>query len=435
MKSYKSFFWNKVEYVYFPKVISIGQKAFLYCENNLGAEIPNAKYLGDEAFSGNYLLKEVFAPNVEYIGKDAFRSDTSLLVLNFPKANQIMDRAFYNCKKMQSIELPVADTLGKSLFMYCDELTTIVTSKKVGKMLMDSLPFYGIPFKMEMVHQNDSIAVLSKKMCSIRIVDDDTSFWGGDSISEISIKRGVTLLPFSSDKIEKLHVDLGNPICFSWNNSIYSYNGNIIAYAENAPEIILMDAPSSLILGKKTERIIHFKPRNIGEVSIINPNGTELIVPYGYLKTCNGASTLKKFKKVSELSLIKTYLYKGAYRFRRDINVAMSVLYRGGLPLFSFLMFAVFYIYAFRLYNKRMQYSLINSTAYCLLWIACYIPLTSVYASIREILDVKYHNFAIPAMTMDWCKKRLVSSQDEETLLVDCWLDYWLANDFCHPVP
>lgn len=393
-----AFYSNNVGYVYFPNVITIGRNAFKYCEENLGVEIPNAKYIGDNAFYGNDLLKDVFAPNVEYIGKEAFVYDTSIVVLNFPKASEIMDEAFKFCSKLQSIKMPMADTLGKSLFDGCNELTTIVTSKKVGKMLMDSPSYYGIPFKMEMELQNDSIAVLSKKMCSIRLVDDSTSF-GRDSVSEISIKRGVTRLNLIvSDKIEKLRIDLGAPGCFSWNNSIYYYNGNIIYYAVNASEIILMDHPYSLILGKKTERLIHFKPRNIEEVSINNPNGTELIVPYGYLKTCNGSSALKKFKKVSELSLLETYLYKGEYQLRRDINVALSVSYENGQVLLAFLYFVGVLIYGFRLYSKRMQYSFVKSTAYCLLWLVCYIPLTSVYASIREILDVKYHNFAIPAM-------------------------------------
>lgn len=394
-----AFRWNNIEYVYFPNVTTIEQYAFQDCYRNIGVEIPNAKYLGDNAFTGNVMLKDVFSPNVEFIGKEVFSYDTNILVLNFPKVSQIMDRAFFDCKKLQSIIMPMADTLGKSLFVGCNELTTIVTSKKVGKMLMDSLDFYGIRFKMEMDLQNDSIAILSKKMCSVRISDDNVAL-GSDSISEISIKRGVTI-PQQLDNLtnlEKIRIDLGDPTYFSWNNSIYFHYDIIKGYAMNATEIIVMDAPSYLYLGKKTEKIIHFKPRNIGNVIINNPNGTELIVPYGYLKTCNGASALKKFKKVSELSLIETYLYKGEYQLKRDINVAVSVLYEGGKPLLSFLCCVAFFIYAFRLYNKRMQYSYIKATAYCLLWIFCYIPLTSVYASIREILDVKLHNFAIPAL-------------------------------------
>lgn len=90
--------------------------------------------IGDNAFSGCFMLTKLYIPNsVKTIGDYAFTECTSLAILDIPNTvTAIGDAAFGGCSALTSIELPKSVTaIGDYEFYRCASLTSVKIPKTV----------------------------------------------------------------------------------------------------------------------------------------------------------------------------------------------------------------------------------------------------------------------------------------------------------------
>ena len=92
-----------------PAVTSIGQSAFLHCQQ----------------------LTSVTFPSCAYIGGAAFRECDNLIAINFPQCSSINYAAFQSCSKLTTVSLPttISYALYSSVFQNCVALTSVNFAK------------------------------------------------------------------------------------------------------------------------------------------------------------------------------------------------------------------------------------------------------------------------------------------------------------------
>ena len=111
-----------------PNVKTIGNKAFMRCENLINVDFPLVTTIGDATFAGSGLTTVDF-PNVitiygEY-GESAFRSCQNLISVNFPLTTTIGEWVFEDCNNLTTIYFPLVETIGRGAFIGCDNLTSV----------------------------------------------------------------------------------------------------------------------------------------------------------------------------------------------------------------------------------------------------------------------------------------------------------------------
>ena len=113
------------------QLISIGDQAFMYCQELTSITIPEGvKSIGAEAFSWDQKLEQIVIPSsVTSIGDKAFYYDIEIETISFGKKSQleiIGNEAFYSCINLTSIEIPNSITsIGENAFACCGKLTSI----------------------------------------------------------------------------------------------------------------------------------------------------------------------------------------------------------------------------------------------------------------------------------------------------------------------
>jgi hypothetical protein len=127
-------------------VTSIGQYAFLFCENLVNITIPSlVTYIGRSAFSCiNLASITVDSRNSAFIGIDGVLFDKDVKsIIKYPSAKKgaysipssvttIGDSAFLGCKDLTSITIPSSvTTIGNSAFYDCNSLTSITIPSSV----------------------------------------------------------------------------------------------------------------------------------------------------------------------------------------------------------------------------------------------------------------------------------------------------------------
>ena len=135
---------DKIELIIYPEgktetsytipnsVVSIGDRAFLYCTNLKSVAIPNSvTSIGDSAFSSCTNLKSVAIPNsVTSIGDSAFSNCISLKSVAIPNSvTSIGHSAFCNCTSLKSVAIPDSvKSIGKYAFYDCISMTDVYYS-------------------------------------------------------------------------------------------------------------------------------------------------------------------------------------------------------------------------------------------------------------------------------------------------------------------
>ena len=126
-------------------VTSIGENAFLYCEDLTSVTIPNSiTGIGGGAFSGLKGLTSIEIPNsVTYIGEVAFSGCSGLTSIEIPNSvTSIGYQTFRNCTGLTSIEIPNSVTnIGEGAFYGCTGLTSITIPNSVTS--IGEKAFYG----------------------------------------------------------------------------------------------------------------------------------------------------------------------------------------------------------------------------------------------------------------------------------------------------
>ena len=90
----------------FSSLKYIGNKGFYGCAFAYTVTLPEALYIGDEAFS-DIPFGEITLPKVERLGKDVFKNDTFLSNVALPKTlTSIGEGTFANCTGIKNLSLP-----------------------------------------------------------------------------------------------------------------------------------------------------------------------------------------------------------------------------------------------------------------------------------------------------------------------------------------
>lgn len=164
------------------KVVSIGEKAFLDCDELLSISIPETiKRIGFAAFADCYNLKKIILPDeLESIGPYAFGYCQSLTTITIPNSTYFESSSFWgystfrDCTALESIKLPDNMTrIGRDMFKNCSQLNNIA-----------------IPQNVNMI--------------------EDTAFEGCSELSEITIPKEVTYIGTGAflrcEKIKQLNI-------------------------------------------------------------------------------------------------------------------------------------------------------------------------------------------------------------------------------------
>lgn len=407
---------NNLKWILLPKAKVIGNHAFAGCCNLTGVELPCAQRIGKESFSGDRKLCHLDAPLVEDIGERAFIDCDSLRRLSLPLVKTIGREAFSGCGNLNTIDISNADSIGKYAFTKTS-LDTIFTSAEMASHILYNPGVYGLYGTYEF-SSGGGKTFLARFHEKVNLGDSCYFLPGGELqyifASSLQMPRNIaqdtinsiagSLLNFNS--LQDLELGIGHYQSFSWNNAIYRGEGCLL-YAANANTIAIMspvyiyDKTYSLqgryVLGEKCERLIHFAPNEIISVKIGNPNGAELVVPYGYLNACRNLYTLKDFKKISELGLFETLYYKLCFYAKSDLNAIVSQIINRQSFFVGFLLLLVYLGYLLFAYIK-MGIGKSMSLLYVLFWLSCYIPLLVIYSFIRNGYEYNYFNYAIPGL-------------------------------------
>ena len=122
---------NKLTSIDLPKVESIESLAFMNCTSLTSITIPNLTSTGIQAFYGCTGLTSITMPNLTSIGEKAFYKCTSLTSIELPKVITIGDYAFYECTNLVSITIPNLESIeNNNVFTKCNALKEIKISNK-----------------------------------------------------------------------------------------------------------------------------------------------------------------------------------------------------------------------------------------------------------------------------------------------------------------
>jgi hypothetical protein len=107
-------------------VIEIGDRAFYGCSSLAQASMPGVKRVGVAAFFETALV-EVDLPEATYVGAEAFSLCLQLESVKLPKVVEIGPNSlFYKAGKLASVDLGDSlETIGYSAFIYCSKLESL----------------------------------------------------------------------------------------------------------------------------------------------------------------------------------------------------------------------------------------------------------------------------------------------------------------------
>ena len=120
-------------------VTSIGDYAFVYCENIANITIPTSvKSIGKHAFDSCNKLTGITIPaSVTSIGEQAFRQCASLTSVIIPNSVTIIgEGTFRSCNRLISITIPNSViSIGKSAFAGCSSFTSVMIPTSVTSIM------------------------------------------------------------------------------------------------------------------------------------------------------------------------------------------------------------------------------------------------------------------------------------------------------------
>ena len=109
-----------------PSVETIGAYAFKECDL-VDVSLPSAKYIGERSFYANSNLTTVDMPEALIIGKNSFFESSNLTTANMPKVLTIGVQSFYSCPNLTSVNIPKVKLICSHAFYKCSSLTTLNT--------------------------------------------------------------------------------------------------------------------------------------------------------------------------------------------------------------------------------------------------------------------------------------------------------------------
>ena len=145
----KSWYKNSLESIVIPNgVTSIGERAFLYCENLKTVTLPDSvTEIGDMAFSYCHALREVSLPKrLTKIGGGAFMMCSSLQTIKIPDSvTEIGVAAFLDCRALKNLQSSVCSI----------QNGFVIHNNTINSVLDSRLESYIVPAKIEAIDFED----------------------------------------------------------------------------------------------------------------------------------------------------------------------------------------------------------------------------------------------------------------------------------------
>ncbi len=124
---------TSLESVILPSATAINEEAFSEClllsdlstPNCTEISLPSSLTIGNNSFSSNSIIENVYANNVETIGDYAFYDCIALSYINISSVKTIGTYAFGNCVSLPSIDIPVVTSIASGAFSGCSLIASI----------------------------------------------------------------------------------------------------------------------------------------------------------------------------------------------------------------------------------------------------------------------------------------------------------------------
>lgn len=126
LPEYLFYYYDSIEEVSFPNVISIGEKAFQYCSNLRKVNLPKMKTLPEHIFQGCENLQEINIPLVTELPNHCFYNCTNFPGLDLTNIKTLEDYCFYGCKSITSVDLSNISYIGDRVFSNCTNLQEVI---------------------------------------------------------------------------------------------------------------------------------------------------------------------------------------------------------------------------------------------------------------------------------------------------------------------
>lgn len=117
-----SFTNSSISEIKLGTVSTIGNKAFLGCDQLVYVHIDSISNLPESSFKGCESLTDVEIHNLSYVPSAAFSSCENLISVSFPDARNVNSNAFENCVSLIEVSLPSAKTVYSNAFNGCSKL-------------------------------------------------------------------------------------------------------------------------------------------------------------------------------------------------------------------------------------------------------------------------------------------------------------------------
>lgn len=176
-----AFYWcSKLSNIELPAMESVGPYAFYECNILYNVELSHVQTIGKYAFydcrassiiapvatriennafqGANGRISHVDVPNATFIGSNAFNNCTKLETVNAPNAAEIGENAFGYCQKLQSITLPSLINVSRDMFRSCNILRTV--DLEVANAIQD--------YAFEQCFSLTSLILRSETICYLR---------------------------------------------------------------------------------------------------------------------------------------------------------------------------------------------------------------------------------------------------------------------------
>lgn len=117
----------------FPICKTIGQSAFIYCDQLTSINFPIVQEIYSAAFMNCTNLISIDLPECTYIGDYAFSSCSNLTSVSLPKCEILRSSVFYGNSKIKSINLPNCWYVGYNALNYVEDITLGKVKYCIGK--------------------------------------------------------------------------------------------------------------------------------------------------------------------------------------------------------------------------------------------------------------------------------------------------------------
>lgn len=179
-------------------IITIGKRAFAYCESLESIVIPNnVRSIGEEAFAGCPNLKNVsIGNNVRSIGSHAFYDCPSLTSIEIPNnVTSILQYTFCHCSSLENVTIPDTVTyIGTAAFFKCTSLKSITIPDTATDIEIDA--FSGCPIEKAIIPVTACYSVKNDLLKEVIITSGDSisdfAFQGCISLENIIIPNSIT---------------------------------------------------------------------------------------------------------------------------------------------------------------------------------------------------------------------------------------------------